>query len=273
MRALVIEGGGMKAAYANGVLSAFEAADFRPWDLVVGTSAGGALAAWYSAGQARWAEGTWPYAADPRILSYKRALLARGPLLDHEALLDVVYREEHPLDVEAVQAAPWPVVVTACDVDSGATVYQDLRHGDVIAWLKATGRLPLASGPPVEIDGRRYVDGGTVDPVPVQYALDQGATDVTLITNKPPGPKRSDPRVLVELTARRYPALREGIVRHQELKAAGVALALHPPQGVRGHVIHPSRPTRVSRLGRRMDAIREAIELGRQDGARFVDDR
>lgn len=270
VKALVIEGGGMKAAYANGVLSAFEDAGFYPWDLVVGTSAGGALAAWYSARQARYAEGTWAYAADPRILSYKRALLRQGPILDHEALLDIVYREEHPIDVDAVRRAPWPVVVTACDVATGEVRYQDVRDADVIAWLKATGRLPLASGPPVAIDGRHWVDGGTCDPVPVRYALDQGATDLVLITNKPPGPRRADPRALVAYTSRRYPALRPGLEQHQERKAAGVHLAMHPPEGVTGHVIFPSRPTKVSRLSRDLDAIQDALDLGRSDGVAFL---
>src|SRR5688572_19013274 len=40
-RALVIEGGGMKAAYANGVLSAFEEAGHTEWGAIYGTSAGG----------------------------------------------------------------------------------------------------------------------------------------------------------------------------------------------------------------------------------------
>lgn len=271
MHALVIEGGGMKAAYANGVLSAFEEADYAPWDAVVGTSAGGALAAWYSAGQARWAESTWAYAADPRILNYRRAALRRGPLLDHEALLEIVYRTEHPLDVDAVRAAPWPVIVTACDVDTGEVVYQDLRSSDVIAWIKATGRLPLASGPPVEIDGRRFIDGGTMDPIPIRWAVEElGATRVTLVMNKPPGPLRSDPKVAVRAAAKRFPALRDGIERHQEIKHDAVRYALRPPPGVQVDVVHPSRPTRVSRLARGQHAIGSALALGRRDGRLYV---
>lgn len=266
MHALVIEGGGMKAAYANGVLSAFEEAGYKPWDLVLGTSAGGALAAWYSAGQARWAEATWAYAADRRIISYRRAATRRGPLLDHEALLDIVYREEHPLDVDALRAAPWPVIVTACDIDSGKTVYQDLRKADAIAWLKATGRLPLASGPPVEIDGRRYIDGGTVDPLPVRHAVELGATELTCIINKQPGPKRGDPAVAVRAAVRRYPALEDGIRRHQQIKHQSIQYALRPPTGVQSTVIFPSRPTRVSRLSRAQGPINEALALGHQDG-------
>ncbi len=271
-RVLVLEGGGMKAAYANGVLSAFEERDFRPWDAVLGTSAGGALAAWYSAGQAAYAEGTWVYARDHRILNYRRAALLRGPLLDHEALLDIVYQDEMPLDQEALRRARWPVVVTAVDVRTGDVRYVDVRGEDPIAWLKATGRLPFASGPPVRIDGRDYLDGGTVDPVPVRHAVEaMGATHVTLVLNKPPAPDaRRESRIVTELACRRYPALRHGITHHQSIKQAAYDYAHDPPDGVRVDVVRPSRPTRLHRLSRDLDAINEAIRIGRGDGATYV---
>lgn len=261
----------MKAAYANGVLSAFEEAGYRPWDLVVGTSAGGALAAWYSAGQARFAEGTWKYAGDPRFLNLRRALLRQGPYLDHEALLDIVYREEHPLDVAALRKAPWEVLVTVVDVETAECRYVDIREGDPIPWLKATGRLPFASNGPVEVDGHHYLDGGVVDPVPIQHTVEAlGATDVTLILNNPPGPKRPDPRLVLELAARRYPALRQGIYDHQDIKQASYAYAAAPPEGVRVRVIRPDGPLGLGRFSRDMDRIHAALERGRRDGLAFL---
>lgn len=260
----------MKAAYANGVLTAFEQAGHRPWDAVYGTSAGGALAAWYSAGQAEYAEATWDYAADRRILSYRRFLRRRGPLLDHDALLEIIYEGEHPIDQEAVRRARWPVIVTAVDIHSGATVYTDLRKVPVIPWLKATGRLPFASGLPVTIDGRSYLDGGIGDPIPVYKAVEEGATDITLILNRPPGlPKRDNP-VIARITARRYPALRMGILKHAELKQAAISYAEDPPRGVRVRIIRPHRPTGLHRLSRDLEAIHEGLRLGREDATRFL---
>lgn len=260
----------MKAAYANGVLTAFERAGHRPWDVVMGASAGGALGAWYSARQAQYAESTWAYARDPRILSYRRTLRG-GPILDHEALLDIVYVEERPIDQQAIHDCPWPVVVTVADVDTGACVYQDIRGQDVIAWLKATGRLPFGAGPAVEIEGRTYIDGGAVDPIPVRHAAEvMGADQITLVLNKPPGPQRRDPRVIMGLAARRYPALQDGIMRHNEIKAASIAYAQNPPDGVQVDIVHPSRPTRLHRLSRDLEAIQDALRLGHADGATYI---
>lgn len=268
-KALVIEGGGMKAAFANGVLSAFEEAGLGKWDAVYGTSAGGALAAWYSAGQAVFAEQTWKYARDARILDYRRALLGR-PFLDHAALIDLVYAREHPLDVARVQAAKWPVVVTAADVDAGTCTYQDLRRGDVLLWLKATGRLPLGAGPPVEIAGRRYVDGGVLDPMPLRRAVDDGAREVVAVFNEPVGPRRADPRFIAGLAARRYPRLRDGIVRHHLIKEEALAFGRTPPEGTVVHVVAPPHPTGLHRITRDLDRLRAAIGMGREAGRAFL---
>ncbi|HEX2065668.1 MAG TPA: patatin family protein [Candidatus Thermoplasmatota archaeon] len=267
---LVLEGGGMKACYANGVLSSFEEVGYAPWDAVYGTSAGGALAAWYSAGQARYPERTWDYAADRRILSYRRALTRRGPLLDHDALLEIIYERERPIDQEALRRCRWPVIVTAVDIHSGATVYKDIRRGPIIPWLKATGRLPFAAGEPVDIEGRQYLDGGIGDPIPVYKAVEDGARDVTLVLNTPPGPRRKDNPALARWTARKYPALRKGIVHHQELKQAAIHYAEDPPKGVQVRIIRPDGPTGLHRLSRDLDAIREGLRRGRADGRSFL---
>ncbi len=263
----------MKACYANGVLSAFEEAGHRPFDAVLGTSAGGALAAWFSAGQARYAEGTWAYANDRRILNYVRFLTLRGPLLDHEALLDIVYLDEHPIDQGAVQAAPWPVIVTAVDVETAEVVYQDLRTAGegIIPWLKATGRLPFGSGPPVPIGGREFVDGGVVDPIPVRWAVEAlGATQITLISNNAVGTMKPDSPATARLVGRRYPALEPGVARHNAIKAAAMEYALKPPNGVRIDVIRPAEPTGLTRLTRDGRALSRIIEMGRADGQRFI---
>ena len=259
----------MRGAYSNGVLSAFEESGFNHWDSIYGTSAGGALAAWYAAGQARYAEETWKYVVDRRIMSYRR-FLTGGPLLDHEALLDIIYEKEHPIDQAAIRAAPSPVIVTASDIDAGRPHYQDLRQGPVIPWLKATGRLPIAAGPPVVIEGRRFLDGGILDPIPLRRAMADGHTDITVILNKPHGPPRPDNAMLAAFVARRYPRLRQGILEHQQIKHGTIGLALAPPAGVKVGIVRPKQATGLHRLTRDLDAIHAAIEIGRRDGQEHV---
>lgn len=260
----------MRAAYAHGVLAAFEESGHRDFDAVYGTSAGGALAAWWSAGQARYAQATWRYAQDRRVLSWRRWLLRRGPLLDHDALFDVVYAKEHPLDVAAVARARHPVVVTVTPVDTGVTEYVDIRRGPVLAWLRATGRLPLGTGPAVEIDGRRYLDGGITDPVPLRRAIADGATDVVLLLNRPEGDREAESKAATALVARRYPALRDALLKRHHVYNEAARLASAPPPGVRVRVVRPSRDLGVRRFTRDLRLVEGALAEGRRDGAAFL---
>lgn len=263
---LVIEGGGMKAAFANGVLSAFEDVGYAPWDAVLGTSAGGTLGCWMSAKQAWKAEETWKYVLDPRVLSMKRALLRKGPYLDHEQLIDIVYTQENPIDVEAVKNASWPCYVTAVDAQTGELVCKDVRKGPVIPWIKATGRLPMMSGPPVELEGRKYFDGGLVDPIPVQYAVEVlGATKVTLITNNTFVKHKEVP--LAGALVRKYPALKEYMNTHQARKAAGMEYAENSSITT---IIAPTEHHGISRFSKDLDAVLKHMERGRAMGYAFA---
>lgn len=255
----------MKACYASGVLSSFEEHGYRPFDAVYGTSAGGALVAWFSAGQARFAEATWDYASDPRILSYRR-FLRGGPLLHHENLLDIVYLKERPIDQEAIRRSPHPVIVTAVDVHTGEVLYHDLRDGDIIPWLKATGRLPLGAGDPVVIGGRSLLDGGIVDPIPVRRAVADGHTRLTVVLNTPPGKRRPEHPLATAMVVRKYPRLRDGVVRHVDIKQAAIDYAKSPPPGVQADLVRPAAPTGVGRLTRDLEKIRRVLDLGRADG-------
>jgi predicted patatin/cPLA2 family phospholipase len=269
MQALVLEGGGMRGAYANGVLAAFEAADLG-FEAVYGTSAGGALAAWWSAGQADDAAQTWDYVNDERILSYRRWLTRQGPLLDHDGLFEIVYEDERPLDVDAVQASDHPVVVTATEVETGDVVYHDLREGNVIDWLRATGRLPLASGPPVEIEGTRYLDGGLADPVPIEKAIEDGHDEIVVVLNRPERKSEAESWILGAVVGQRYPELFDLVRRHAEIWNEKVAIARDPPEGVDVSIVQPGEYLDLARLSRDEDKIENAIDTGRRDGRRWL---
>lgn len=259
----------MRAAYANGVLATLEEAGVD-FDAVYGTSAGGALAAWFSAGQARYALDTWDYVNDDRIMSYRRWLLRQGPLLDHDGLFEIVYQDEHPLDVEAVAAADHPVVVTATRVDTGEGVHKDVREGDVLAWLKATGRLPIASGPPVEIDGVEYLDGGLALPIPIEKAYEDGADEIILVLNRPERKSEAESWLLAAVVGQRYPELFDLVRRHAELWNEAVERARDPPEGVDVTIVQPDEYLDLGRLSRDEEKIQNAIRKGQEDARNLV---
>jgi predicted acylesterase/phospholipase RssA len=103
----------------------------------------------------------------------------------------------------------------ATDVDSATAV--DL-HGmrtqeEVWKAILASSRMPWAGGPPIEIDGRRYLDGGMIAPVPVAEALAAGATHVLALQTRPFGiPRKSASRIGDRLIERHLRGLNPALV-------------------------------------------------------------
>lgn len=275
MVVLVIEGGAMRAAYASGVAASLQEAGLVP-EAAYGTSAGGAIAAWFAAGQAHVGLRTWERVVDRRLLSFRRAFWGDRPVIDFRLLYGDLYPNHFGMDLARLRAAPYPVWVTLSDADTAETVHVDLRKvDDPLLHLHATSALPLVSECPVVIGGRRYADGGMTCPIPLLRALQDGHREILLISNRPPGRRDPEPAFLANLVARQIPALREAAHLHHAYYNEAVALAeaiaagrAPPPwEGVRLRLVRPAADLGVSRLSRDVGRLRAAIGQGRKDGA------
>src|SRR3954471_13080513 len=168
--ALVLEGGGMRGVVSSGMADALQERGLTDcFDLVVATSAGALNGAAFLAGVAR---GCTENYCDADVV--KRYIAPRR-LLIGRAAVDVAYTldssserlpaERHQRTVDS----PAPLHCVALDVEharaevlSGMATVEDLK-----AALLATSRLPWLGGDPVELRGRRWLDGGLAAPIPV----------------------------------------------------------------------------------------------------------
>jgi predicted patatin/cPLA2 family phospholipase len=264
VKALVIAGGGTRGAYASGAAIAIHELGLK-FDAVYGTSAGGAVAAWFTAGQPREGLRTWRYVQDPTIMNWRRWLTFRGPLIDLERLYGEVYTKEVGLDLDAIRNAPHPTIVTMADAESGHAHYVDLRKADILQALKASSAIPFVTDAPFEFNGRKYFDGGLVQPVPLERALEDGAKEVVLIFNHHPEYDSSTSLFMAWLFERKYPRLGLAIAHHSLLYDQVEALAANPPVGVKITLIRPLKDHGVHRLTRDTKLIERAIDQGRKD--------
>src|SRR5437868_11268616 len=72
-----------------------------------------------------------------------------------------------------------PMPCRSCDGGAGAPVV--LSRGDVVDALMASSAMPGAF-PPVEIDGRLFIDGSVTADAPVEQAEALGATEIYLLS-------------------------------------------------------------------------------------------
>jgi len=168
-------GGGAARGFAHvGVIQVLEEAGIRP-DLVVGTSAGSLVAAFYASGksgaQLQKVAETMEEAA---FTDWTLPLFSRG-MLRGEALARYVTAQVASRTIEDM---PMPLGIVATDLNSGAGVL--FRRGDTGMAVRASSAVPSVFQP-VRIAGRDYVDGGLVSPVPVRFAREMGAELVVAV--------------------------------------------------------------------------------------------
>jgi predicted patatin/cPLA2 family phospholipase len=275
MRVLVLEGGGMRGVYSAGVLEAFSEADGGRglrFDHVVACSAGACVAASYLAGQPwRNRKVYLDYLDGTKLVRFRR-LLTGGSVMDIDYLAFDVTQKLCPLDIEALRRSETRLHIGVTDCETGECRYLTNHEDDIVTAIRATCSLPFFSRREIPYEGRRYVDGGVSDPVPVEKAIALGANEVVLVLTSPierRGERRSPLSVFDRFFSSSLAVRRSLRERHLRYREAARVLG-SPPSGVRISVVRPSRPLPVKRTTTRRDLLEEACDLGYEDGRAFV---
>jgi predicted patatin/cPLA2 family phospholipase len=214
--ALVLEGGGMRGVVSAAMAGVLEREGLTgTLDLVVGTSAGALNGAALVAGVAgECCEAYWTAFCSRRFINLARLLVGR-PAIDVAWTLDYASARLDADRHRRTLASPIELHCIAVDVETCAAV--DLTgmstRETLYSALLASSRLPFVGGEPVEHEGRRYLDGGLLDPIPLGPALAAGATHVLVLQTRPEGVPRSSPGGLADrLIVRRLQSLNPGLV-------------------------------------------------------------
>ena len=177
--ALAVSGGGMRGAYAGGMVHALQETGLGDWfDAVYGSSAGAYVGAGLLLGSGRGSAHIFFEDMACRAFIDPRRF-PRRPLVSLDHLLDDVLVHSKPLEWDRLRDSPVPlrVVATAAD-DMQPHVLEPTTSAEWKLALRATASIPLLAGPPVELHGRHWIDGSVTEPLPVLRALSEGATHV-----------------------------------------------------------------------------------------------
>ncbi|MGQ0561370.1 MAG: patatin-like phospholipase family protein [Gemmatimonadota bacterium] len=176
---LVLGGGGVKGLTHAGAWHAIRDAGLAVSE-IVGSSIGALVGACVAGGQG-WPELSANAVAlrKPDIVLLNRwALLLNGirqpSVFQSEALLSYI---ERVLPVSRFEELTLPVGMNAVDLESGEMVWFGAGGRQDVALAQAvyaSCALPLFY-PPAQIGEAYYVDGGIVDPLPIQRAAERGA--------------------------------------------------------------------------------------------------
>jgi predicted patatin/cPLA2 family phospholipase len=263
--ALIVEGGAMRGAWAAGVLAFLHEQGRRQYDLVYAASSGACSAAYFVAGM--WEPGLSIWRNQASGVVRRRNFLRRKPLIDLAYLVDHVFRQRVPLSVEALQKAPTRFYIVLTDCSTGEPVYFHAHDERIFEALRATSSMPLATRGFDYVDGRPYADGGVGDAIPIERALQDGATDITVVlTHGPRFRLKPMPRWLAWLAYPAFPEVARALSVNQSLRYnAALDLMRQPPPGIRLQVFRPVRPLPVGLFTVAQERIDAALTSGHDE--------
>ena len=216
---LILEGGAMRGLFSAGVIDIFMENGVE-FDAAIGVSAGAAFGCNYKSRQiGRVIRYNKRFAKDKRFCSIQ-SLIKTGDLFGAEFCYHTIPDELDLFDNDAYLENPMDFYVVVTDVETGKAVYinSDEAGDDALECFRASASMPIVSRP-VEIKGKKYLDGGIADSVPIQFFESIGYTRNVIILTQPEGfvKKPSSAAKLMKYVLKEYPKVAETMAdRHNE---------------------------------------------------------
>lgn len=272
-RGLVLEGGAMRGLFTAGITDVMMEAGIEP-DGVIGVSAGAAFGCNIKSRQpGRAIRYNTRFANDPRY-SGLRSLLKSGDYFNAEFGYHIVPKQYDIFDVETFEQNPMEFIVVCTDVLTGQAVYHrmDRVSFDELEWLRASASMPLASKV-VEVGGRKLLDGGVADSIPLEYFEHIGYDRNVVILTQPAGfvKEPNELMPLMRLGLRRYPKMVEALAMRHEMYNRELEYVRQAEREGRCLVIRPEEKIPIGHISHDPEQMRRVYEIGRKMGERYID--
>lgn len=263
---LILEGGGMRGVYTAGVLDFFLNKELW-FKSCYAVSAGAGHACSYLARQrGRAFSVNVDYLGDKRYMGVS-SLLKTGDLFGADMLYRIIPEELYPIDYKAFAENESRLYAVVTNCETGQAEYipiKDLKT-DLI-YVRASASLPMVSRM-VEAGGKKYLDGGVSDSIPIRKSITGGNKKNVLVLTRD-GSYRKQPggmTALIRAKYRKYPALVNQI--EQRFLHYNETLDFIEQEQSRGRafVIRPKKPVNIKRTEKDREKLRALYEEGFRD--------
>ncbi|WP_455715726.1 patatin-like phospholipase family protein [Anaerosporobacter sp.] len=273
--ALILEGGSLRCLFTAGVLDTFIANDIE-FPCVGGVSAGSLSGLNYVSKQmGRTAKVNMDYVKDKRFLGI-RTLIRNHSIFNFDFLFNEIGKELLPFDEEAFYNSPQRYVAFATDCKTGKLVeFEKGKTEELLMGCRASCSMPLLS-PIVHVEGMKCLDGGIANPIPVDWAINEGYEKIVLVLTRQEGYRKhpvSKPMLRAyEKTYKEYPRLIKKLKQipnhYNEIQET---IAKLEDEG-KIFVIRPEEPVVVSRVEKDIQKLRDLYEIGKTIANKRMDD-
>ena len=270
---LVLEGGGMRGVYTSGVLDFFMDKGLQ-FKNAYGVSMGACnLCSYISNQRGRALAVTVDYLDDKNYCGVL-PLVTTGDLFNVKmAYEDIPYRL-NPFDFDKALEYPGNAYAVMTDVETGKPEYRlinDLKNS--LIYVQASASMPLVSRF-VEIEGKKYLDGGIADCIPIKRSIQDGNKKNIVIMTKETGYVRKPFSMmpLARVMYKKYPHMLKDLhLRHTRYNKVVSYLEREHEKG-NLFLIRPQYDAGVKRIEKRKEKLLELYQQGYDEAKNCYDE-
>lgn len=270
---LVMEGGAMRGMFTAGVTDVLMENGIE-FDGAVGVSAGAAFGCNYKSGQrGRVIRYNSRFCHDWRFCSL-RSLLKTGDIFGADFCYHEIPDRLDVFDREAFNRSPMEFYIVCTDAETGRPIYHRMSKADYteMEWLRGSASMPLVSRV-VEAGGRKLLDGGISDSIPLRFMEKSGYNKNIVILTQPRGyvKKPSSMAKNFKFMLRKYPDLINAMNNRHKMYNAELNYIRKSEQAGKAFVVAPPEKLPVGHIEHNPDVLREVYRIGRNTANECLD--
>ena len=271
---LVMEGGAMRGLFTAGVTDVLMENGIV-FDGAIGVSAGACFGCNYKSGQrGRAIRYNLRFCRDKRYCSVY-SLLRTGDMFGAEFCYHTMPDELDIFDYNEYNKNPMEFYVVCTDVETGKPVYKRLNtlDSEKLEWIRASASMPLASRI-VEIDGRKLLDGGISDSIPLGFMERHGYDRNIVILTQPRDYEKKDSKSfsLIKRAYKKYPSLVKTYENRPKMYNEQLKYIRQSESEGKAYVIAPPAPLPIGHVEHNPDKLLEVYRIGRNTAMKYLDE-
>ena len=269
---LVLEGGAMRGLYTAGVLDVFLDNNIKV-DGIIGVSAGVLFGVNYLSKQkGRAIRYNKKFAKDKRYMGM-RSFLTTGNIINRDfAYYEIPFKID-VFDEKTFEKSNTDFWATVTNIETGEAEYLKLTNVfEQMELLRATSAMPIVSEI-IEINGKKYLDGGVSDSIPVEKCKSMGYDKIIVIlTRTIEYRKKKASSTLAKIKYKEYPKLIETMENRYKKYNETVEKIIDMENKKEIFVIRPSKDLKIKRIEKDVDKLQAMYDLGVSDCKKQLED-
>lgn len=270
---LVLEGGAMRGLFSTGVTDVLMENNIT-FDGAVGVSAGACFGCNYKSGQ------------NGRVIRYNlrfcknrhycsvHSLITTGNIFNAEFCYHTIPDELDIFDSQAFENNPMEFFIVATDIETGKAVYHRMSKANYheFEWLRASASMPLFAEI-VGLDGRKMLDGGISDSIPLKFMESQGYGKNIVVLTQPRNFTKSKSKALplIKVHYRKYPEFVKAFEKRPAMYNNELKYIRKAEKEGRAFVIAPPEKLPIGHIEHEQDRLLEVYRIGRNTAQKQID--